>query len=268
MPTATGALRWLRLPRPKTFLGLMSLQAGTELISLALVFNKVTGVYGILAIFTGYALSALQLSMYIFSVLMVIALGFLLPHIRKQSPFQNLALAWLYVIDTLVNTAYTTAFAVNWYLASFHDPKGPAGAQDDAALSPSNGGDVPLDENQAAQANAGVGVQETAASMVLVVAFTLIRIYFSLVVMSYARMLLQRFVEEHSSTADEEHTSSGMSPNPFAVGSPLGEGWRGKVGRFMVSCGRGYWLGRKEDEEWAKDVSSKLRSNRSRAAVV
>ncbi len=130
---------------PQSFLGLMSLQTGTELISLALLLNKVIGIYGLLAILTGYSLSALQLSMYIYSLLAVIALTYLIRHIRKQSPLENLALAWLYVADTIVNAGYTTAFAVTWYLATFHDPKGPAGAESDAA-----GGGVVPDEGQRA----------------------------------------------------------------------------------------------------------------------
>ncbi|KAK4240400.1 Inositolphosphorylceramide synthase subunit Kei1-domain-containing protein [Achaetomium macrosporum] len=240
---------WLRLPRPKSFLGLLSLQTGTELISVALVFNKATGVYGLLTIFTGYSLSALQVTAYLGSILVLIALALCVPHIRKQSPLQNLALAWVYAIDTVVSAAYTTAFATSWYLALMHDPKGPAGNEEAAGSSGSG---------QVARAEAGV--EDTAASMVLIVAFSLIRVYFSLVIMAYARMVLLRFVDERMGDAEEV---SGTSPDPFAVGAPLGEGWRGKLGRAMVSVGRGYWLGgKKEDEEWARQVNSKFRSSR------
>lgn len=242
----------------QSFLGFMSLQTGTELISLALVFNKATGLYGILTLFTGYALSALQVSAYIGSIFVLTVLALCIPHIRKQSPLQNLALAWVYAVDTVISAAYTTAFATSWYLAQIHDPKGPAGAEEDAA-SPSNG-DVQHDANQAAQINAGLGATDTAASMVLIVAFTLIRIYFSLVIMAYARMALLRFVDERMGESEEV---SETSPDPFAEGAPLGEGWKGKLGRRMVSIGRGYWLGgKKEDEEWARQVNSKFRSSR------
>jgi hypothetical protein len=236
----------------------MSLQTGTELISLALVFNKATGLYGVLTLFTGYALSALQVSAYIGSILVLTVLVLCISHIRKQSPLQNLALAWVYAIDTVISAAYTTAFATSWYLATLHDPNGPAGAEDDAS-SPSNG-DVQLDADQAAQIRAGAGATDTAASMVLVVAFTIIRVYFSLVIMAYARMVVLRFVDERMAESDEV---SDTSPDPFAEGAPLGEGWKGKLGRFMVSIGRGYWLGgKKEDEEWARQVNSKFRSSR------
>ena len=71
----------------------MSLQTGTELISLALVFNKATGVYGILTLFTGYSLSALQVSAYLGSLFVLATLCVCIPQIRKQSPLHNLALA-------------------------------------------------------------------------------------------------------------------------------------------------------------------------------
>lgn len=95
----------------------MSLRTGAEMISLSMIFNKVTGFYGLLAILTGFSLSPLQISMYLYSLGALILLAFLMPHIRKQSPFQCLALAWFYLIDTLVNTAFTSAFAVTWLLA-------------------------------------------------------------------------------------------------------------------------------------------------------
>jgi hypothetical protein len=228
----------------------MSLQTGTEVISVALLFNKATGIYGMLTLLTGYSLSAVQITSYLGSILVLTVLALCLPHVRQHSPLHNLALAWVYTIDTFISGAYTVAFATSWYLAGMHNLKAPAGAEDDAS-SPSNG---------EAQAKAGTGVHDTALSMVLIVAFTLMRVYFSLVIMAFARMVLLRFVDERMSEAEDV---SGTSADPFAVGAPLGEGWRGMMGRVMVSVGRGYWLGgKKEDEEWARQVNSKFRSTR------
>jgi hypothetical protein len=246
----------------------MSLQTGTELASIALLFNKAIGVYGILTLFTGYSLSALQVTAYLYSVLVLAALALCAPHIRKLSPLHTLALAWVHAVDTIVSAAYTAAFAAGWYLAAAHGTAGLTGAGEEGAGAPSNREAPPRRQQQhdepqaqAAQGKAGgAGVPDTAASIVLVVAFTLVRVYFSLVVMAFARMVLLRFVDERM---DEAHDSSGASPDPFAVGAPLGEGWRGRLGRAMVSFGRGYWLGgRKEDEEWARQVNSKFRSSR------
>ncbi|KAK4158250.1 Inositolphosphorylceramide synthase subunit Kei1-domain-containing protein [Chaetomidium leptoderma] len=254
----TSRSSWLRLPRPKSFLGFMSLQTGTELISIALLFNKATGAYGMLTLFTGYSLSALQVTAYLGSIFVLVTLALCLAHIRKQSPLQNLALAWVYAIDTVVSAAYTAAFATTWYAAGMHDLKGPAGAEPDTG-SPSNW-EVQHDAGQEAQVKAGTGVHDISLSIVLIVAFTLIRFYFALVITACARMALLRFVDERMGESEDV---SDISPDPFAVGAPLGEGWRGKFGRAMVSVGRGYWLGgKKEDEEWARAVHSKFRSTK------
>lgn len=236
----------------------MSLQTGTELASLVLAFNKATGFYGILTLFTGYVPSALQVSSYILSILIIAALAYLVPHVSKHSPFQVLALAWLYVIDTFVNVAYTSAFATTWYLATFHDPKGPAGKE--AEMS----GARDMAEGSVMGARTGTVDADSVASMVLVVIFTLVRIYFAFVVTAFARMVLQRWIGDEEGGVTEE-SESGAAPNPFAVGSALGEGWKGMMGRAMVSVGRGYWLGGRKEEEWARAEGAKFR--RSTASV-
>merc|ERR1712093_243169 len=75
--------RHLRVPRPRTFLYLMSLRTGVEMVSLSVIFNKLTGFFGLLAILTGVSLSPLQLSMYIYSVGALALISFLMPHIRR-----------------------------------------------------------------------------------------------------------------------------------------------------------------------------------------
>ena len=112
----------------------MSLRTGVELISLTVLINKLSGVYGLLAVLTGLHLSPLQFSMYIYSCFALLLTAFLAPHIRKQSPFQCLAFAWFYIIDTILNTAYTLAFSFTWFLLvsqhhSEHQGKTPPGGE-------------------------------------------------------------------------------------------------------------------------------------------
>ena len=89
--------------------------------------------------------------------------------------------------------------------------------------------------------------QETATSMVLIVGLTLIRLYFSVVVMAYARQVLQKYVQlmilEGPGVDDVE--------GPFAVDLPDGEGRKGHLGRLMVSYGRNYWLEQPEAGGWS-----------------
>ncbi|KAJ2893417.1 hypothetical protein MKZ38_008697 [Zalerion maritima] len=151
----------LRLQR---FLGAISLRTGTEIIGLSMFFNKVTGLYGLMAILTGYALSGLQLTMYIYSVAALAALSWLYPRVRKHEAMPCLGLAWIYAADTLIQTAFTAGFAVDWYLRVGQDK------------SPFSG-------------------TENMASMGIASLLTVLRVYCSLIVAAYARRVLRRGAE-------------------------------------------------------------------------
>ncbi|PQE23934.1 UPF0596 Golgi apparatus membrane c protein [Rutstroemia sp. NJR-2017a WRK4] len=290
--------RWVRIPRPKTFLYLMSLRTGTEMISLSMIFNKVTGFYGLLAVLTGLKLSPLQFSMYVYSVAALVLLAFLMPHIRKQSPFQCLALAWFYLFDTVINTAFTTAFAVTWFLAVSADHSNTgipssapgSGTIDDTAgftspkynvsevnviATPAGAGQDAVAYGTAAAVAAGsvapsigqgVGIEESVPSIIVVGILTLIRIYFILVVMAYARQVLRHNMYSMSSTKlhlNTDGSTDARAENPFAAGSPQGQGWQGKLGRIMVKVGEGYWLGGQVDEAWVKGLDGRFKTTRT-----
>lgn len=247
-------------------LGFISLQTGTEFISLMLVFNKLTGVYGILAIFTGFELSLLQFSTYLYSILVLVSLAILVPHLRKQSPLECLLLAWIYIVDTIINCACTTFFAVQWYLASTADPD--AQQQSDAAESPDDTdlpGNVSIETVAAEKRaehfarNPGAAMpHDTAFSIVLITAVTLIRVYFSLVIAAYAHQVLLRYIDRQM---ENDRPRAKDVNGPFAVGTDEGEGWRGRLGRAMLSVGRQYWLGYKDQEDWARSVNERLRKS-------
>ena len=268
----------------------MSLRTGTELSTLSLLLNKVSGLYGLLALLTGLHLSPLQLSMYIYSLVALLITVLLAPHIRAQSPFHCLALATFYILDSLINAAYTTAFGITWFLvisqhhsdasggkapgaggetigdtAGFTSPEfnvshvdvavgpdqGVPGEKNEAITSGSLGSPVPT----AASPSLGHGVlqPESISSIVAICALWAIRVYFVLVVMSYARLVLRRYVASTSRTGTGGK-SSGLIENPFAMHLPEGKGWKGKLGRVMVSVGEGYWLGSEEgDNVWVND---------------
>jgi inositol phosphorylceramide synthase regulatory subunit len=273
----------------------MSLRTGVEMISLSMVFNKLTGFYGLLAILTGLRLSPLQLSMYIYSVGALILLTFLMPHIRKQSPFQCLALAWFYALDTIINTAFTSAFAVTWFLAVSADnankgiPSGAPGSgtigdtagftnpkfnasEANVIASPAGQDAVAYGLAGAAAATAsnpslrhGVGIEESIPSIMVVVFLTLVRVYFILVVMAYARQVLRQHMYTSSSVKLHLHTDGAAetpADNPFAIGSPEGAGWRGKLGRIMVKVGENYWLGGQADDAWVKGLDGRFKTTK------
>lgn len=290
-------------PSAQTFLYLMSLRTGTELSTLSLLLNKVSGLYGLLALLTGLHLSPLQLSMYIYSIFALLITVLLAPHIRTQSPFHCLALATFYILDSIINAAYTAAFGITWFLvisqhhsdangdkapgaggetigdtAGFTSPEfnvshvdvavgpdqGVAGEKNEAVTSGSLGS--PATTAASPSLSHGVLQPESISSIVAICALWTIRIYFVLIVMSYARLVLRRYVASTSRTGTTSK-SSGLIEDPFSIHLPEGKGWRGRLGRAMISVARGYWLGSEEgDDVWMNDEVAMGRMRRREPA--
>lgn len=259
----------------------MSLQTGATLVALSLLFNKISGLYGILALLTGFELSPVQLSMYIYSLIALVLSLFLVPHIRKQSPLQCLALAWLYLIDSVINAAYTVAFAVSWFLIiSQHEHSGPdsggsmmgdtAGfTNDNIAVERRSG----KDSEGSPSLGHGVLQPESIESIGFVCALWMIRIYFVLIMMAFARQCLRQHAFDNltslprhgNQSASHSRNVSGVNTdvdlNPFSVRKPDGAGWQGKLGRVMISVGRSYWLDAEDDAGWMTGMSRRFRRN-------
>lgn len=273
----------------------MSLRTGTELITLSILFNKVSGFYGLLALLTGLHLSPLQLSMYIYSLIALIITVLLASHIRSQSPFHCLALACFYILDSVINAAYTAAFAITWFLvisqhhsdASGDKPPGAGGStiddtagftspqynvsRIDVAVAPDQGvspGDQAVAVGQpgfsttASGPSLGHGVlqPESMSSIFTICALWAVRAYFVLVVMSYARLVLRQHVAAISRSNTALHTGSKsaiLAENPFEPHLPEGKGWKGKLGRLMIGLGKTFWLGNEGgDAEWMNTAQS------------
>ncbi|KAI1004093.1 hypothetical protein K3495_g4119 [Podosphaera aphanis] len=278
--------RYLRIPRPTRFFGVMSLCTGVEMISLATIFNKLTGFYGLLAILTGLHLSPLQISMYIYSCVALVVLALLIPHIRRRSPFQCLLLAYFYLFDTIINTGFTCAFALTWFVAvssATHNPKGVHGIDilttidhQKHNISGVQKSAPPVNSVLAAQKTVaysvtsamGAGFEEMIPSVALVAALTIIRFYFVFVMLANARQVLrQNYFLTASSTKLHVHTDGCMDAapeeNPFALGQPAGSGWKGKLGRAMLRIAEEYWLGEPTvDDLWAKGLDGRFKSSK------
>jgi hypothetical protein len=295
----------------QSFLYVVSLRTAAEFITFTLLINRVTGLYGILALFTGYHLNALQLSSYIYSLVILGLVIWLAPAIRNpRDPLRNIALAWLYVIDTLINTTYTVLFALGWFVllaqhlndgvpigskvgnalgkgtmedaAGFTDPEVPGVAGVEVIASPAKGALTGQDAvAYAAPAMPGVTAAAAApgslrevimqpdslTSVILLVIFGLFRLYFCLVVMSYARSILRGYIVSTSTSASIDHsdpasTDASIAENPFRVGREESS----LLGRIMVSLpSRRYWLGREEypaasPSEWERATSGKFQA--------
>ncbi|PGH18457.1 hypothetical protein AJ79_00527 [Helicocarpus griseus UAMH5409] len=285
----------------------MSLRTGATLITLSLLLNKISGLYGLLAILTGFHLSPFQLSMYIYSLLGLALTALLAPHIRLQSPLQCLALAWFYLLDSIINAAYTAAFGITWFLvisqhhnsvsatsgpgsstmddtAGFTNPKfnvssvrvdGADGKGVVASAQPASAPAGTVSGNKTGAPSFGNGVlqPESLQSIAIICTLWTIRIYFVFVMMSFARQCIMQYSfhartsvsRRRSSLPTHSRNSSTLSnidadPNPFNIRSPEGQGWKGKLGRIMISVGRSYWLDN-EDYTWMSGMNRKFRKS-------
>ena len=290
----------------------MSLRTGAELITLSLLFNKLSGLYGLLALLTGYELDSLQLSMYIYSLFALALTAFLSPHIRKQSPLQCLALAWFYVIDSVINAAYTVCFSITWFLvisqhhhgekpsgpgagtigdtSGFTNPEnnvtsvhveaapntGAMGGQDAvAAGTPSNAPAGQEASTGSPSLGHGVLQPESMNSIGVICTLWTVRLYFCLIMLAYARLVLRQHIAytslknnpQHASIYTTASTSTGIAENPFDESRPEGQGWQGKLGRLMLSFGQTYWLGSEEDESWMYSMGGKFRRSAERPGM-
>ena len=270
----------------------MSLGTGVQLIFLTHVINKVTGLYGILALLTGYPISALQLSMYIYSLVVLGATVYLSPHIKTGSAWHCVAFAQLYAIDTIVNAIYTAFFTVAWFMVvASHDNQtnAPGGktvsdtsgftspkhnvSHVDVIATPASGakpaqnavaGGYPADS----PASGGPGLWAaftgpgSMMSLSVILAFWALRFYAVFVVMAYARQMLHHHIQvssTHNYNLYDGSRSSDLAENPFEAHKEDGQGWQGKLGRTMVGIGKNYWLGRDaEDDIWMHTMGSKF----------
>lgn len=265
----------------------MSLRTGVEMISLSMLFNKVAGFYGLLAILTGFHLDVTQLSLYLYSVVALVLLALLMPHIRKQSPFECLAFSWFYLLDTIINCTYTAAFAFTWFKtigASSSDTPGsvPSSApgsgtiNDTAGFTPpkynvsrvevvaypasglTSGQDataigiaaIASSSMQATSLQHSLQLAESIPSMVVLVFLTIIRIYFVFIVLAYAKQAIRQYMRTTSSDMEAR--------NPFAPNMSQGQGWRGELGRIMVRPAKSYFLGGAVEDDWSNGVNSRF----------
>lgn len=268
----------------------MSLCTGVEIIFIFMIFNKMSGFYGLLAVLTGLHLSHLQLSMYIYSCIAIIILACLMPHIRRKSPFQCMLLSYFYLLDTIINTLFTSVFAINWFLAVSDGNRIPdtvpgsktimktAGFTNhkynsnvvEIMVNPSSNIKSSRDSILCAVASAsgsGSILEETIPSVALVVGLTIIRLYFVLIVLAYARQVIQGVSFQTDSSKLHVHTDGCADTlpgkNPFGADSPEGMGWKGKIGRKMIQIGEGYWLGEdKKNNAWLKGLDGRFRSSK------
>jgi hypothetical protein len=271
----------------------MSLRTGAEIITFLQIINKVSGLYGVLALLTGATINGWQVSMYLYSTIVLVATVLLNKHVRLQSPFETLALAHLYALDSVVNALYTALFGIAWFYTLAAHPgessvPGAHGISENAGFTspkynvsevnviatPSEGvtggqSAVVVGVGQGGPAGIGNAVFQSGSimSISMIASFWVLRVYFVFVMLAFARQCLRQHIAANASSAawytsnNMQTTAHDLAENPFLEGKERGAGWQGKLGRVMLSGAPKYWLGADENGEWMRGVGGKFRKN-------
>ncbi|KAI0343008.1 DUF1753-domain-containing protein [Trametopsis cervina] len=176
-----------RLRPLSSFLGFTDLKAGVTIAILFAVLNKVAGVYGLLAVLTGAGGSLAQLSMYLYSVLGLVALVWGLKAVGKEDAKNTLYFAHAFFADHMLSTAWIIYFAVVWWIYTPHDGRqeitSPAQKE---IMEAGGGGNTNMSQTERAAAASAIWNQEKSTSLGVIIVGWLIKVYFALLLYSYA----------------------------------------------------------------------------------
>ncbi|KAL7421769.1 hypothetical protein Q5752_003540 [Cryptotrichosporon argae] len=192
-----------RKPQPdavfSSFLGILDIKLGCEIVLLFGLINKVAGVYGLITIFVGG--SFLQLLFYGYSIATLFAFQWALRVVKSESTSQSLLVAHLYTLDHAVQSLAHYLFFRHYWYAVPHDGRRVSNSQAqqdliDLALSrgeiaqaeTGGAGGVAMDELRAALAGE-IWRQEKGYAVATLLFGWLIKLYFIFVLYSYAAHL-------------------------------------------------------------------------------
>ncbi|KAI5968794.1 hypothetical protein CANMA_002230 [Candida margitis] len=188
---------------PQKFLGFIPLFIGVEIVLGVTILNKAGGLYGILSLLTGHPIDFWQWLYNSLALLMLPIYATALINLRnKARNLRKLSLATVvYIVDTIIGTLYTVYFVFFWF-------------QSEDGSEAEVGGDSLLRRKMdASDEEANLSSQSASAGRELFFIFattivmTIIRIYFTLVIVSFTKALLkqnsmeQRYRDRSSSTS-------------------------------------------------------------------
>ncbi|KAG6374742.1 Inositolphosphorylceramide synthase subunit Kei1-domain-containing protein [Boletus reticuloceps] len=178
-----------RLWPVSTFLGLLDLKTGVTIALLFALFNKAAGVYGLISVLTGAGGSFAQLSLYLYSLLGLVALGWGLKAVKEENAQQTLYFAHLFFVDHVFSTAWTLFFAVVWWAYTPHDGRRVGNSAAQEAIRVGAGVNHTMTETQLAAAANILWHEEKGVAATVIILSWLAKIYFALLLYSYATHL-------------------------------------------------------------------------------
>ncbi|ODQ47016.1 hypothetical protein PICMEDRAFT_105192 [Pichia membranifaciens NRRL Y-2026] len=190
---------------PKTFFRLITLQSGLELILLYTAINKMSGVFGLLSLFTNHKINFMQWTYYVLNTLVLIITVMCYLHIKKltTAALANISLntdsnlptikilaffVLVYITDFFIGNIFMVYLTKMWFMEEYASSQTAAGSTSTVTKSARLIKRVSnvLSEQSASE------VYEVFVSVVTVVVSEIIRIYFISIALSYYLRLRRR----------------------------------------------------------------------------
>jgi len=268
-----------RLLRPEHFLLVASLDTGARLSLLAVGLHKASTLFGLLAPLTGAPLSGLAALFSVYSFASLVPLVLCLSGFLAERPLATLVVGQWYAVDSLMAALFMVAFA--WYPPTIYTPHRaetatPDGPSEMPSTEPEDGPRSMLAPRSTSDL-ALVILAVTLFQLFRLHTLFVVLAHARQVVRRAAREAQwrrERLREDVRTSAErggdnrqseaagvslladnglpeEEpmtatHLMQGSSrqlDDPFASTLPPGRGWRGRLGRRLVSVQRNFWLG-------------------------
>jgi len=172
----------------KKFLGFVPLFIGVEVILGITILNKAGGLYGILSLFTGHPIDFWQWLYNSLALIMLPIYATALINLRHKSRnLRKISLATVvYLIDTIIGTFYTIYFVFFWF--NSEDASGEDASGDALMKRKTDSSDEGADlSSQSASAG-----RELFFIFATTITMCFVRIYFSLVMVSFTKALLKK----------------------------------------------------------------------------
>lgn len=117
----------------------MDIKVGSQILTLFSLFNKIAGIYGIIAVFQGGTIA--QLSLYIYSIATIPifiwgmkAISDVRVLLTQEKPDDVLRYAHIFILDQMISTGWTLLFAFWWFEFAAHDGKPVSNSSHQAGL--------------------------------------------------------------------------------------------------------------------------------------
>lgn len=176
----------------------MPLFIGVEIALAVSILNKCSGVYGILALFTGHPLEFMQWVMYLWSVISLVVFTQGLYQIHKPSLLTFSQIFVTFSIDTLFTCFFTIWFTAQWY--TLEDTANNTGIDEYQKPVGNN-----QEQNQGASETVEYGI-----TMLITLVSLVSKLYFNFLLASYVQELLlhpKYMVDQDDVEQDLKHQS-------------------------------------------------------------